>query len=155
MSQKLLNSLDHLLQRLPLVNFAYSGYKDFLIKKLVKQSLLNSSSEHTFVSSQGESLTSLNDTRIELISNAIFLKKEECITDNSKDINLYPIYSYLLNYDNILAEMFKNVIEDEYENDSNAISAYNIIYRDSKAFQDLETEVFDEMLKRRDLLHND
>ena len=79
MSQKLLNSLDHLLQRLPLVNFAYSGYKDFLIKKLVKQSLLNSSSEHTFVSSQGESLTSLNDTRIELISNAIFLKKKNVL----------------------------------------------------------------------------
>ena len=78
MSQKLLNSLDHLLQRLPLVNFAYSGYKDFLIKKLVKQSLLNSSSE-PFVSSQGESLTSLNDTRIELISDAISLKKKNAL----------------------------------------------------------------------------
>lgn len=154
MSQRLLNSLDRLFQRTPILNHIYNDYRNFLIKNAVIKSLNKFPKKHTYFSSSGESLTHLSLSRIALIEKAVALKKHQCILNDSTNINLYPIYLYIFEDDKVLAEMFKTVIEDEYENDSNAISAYNIIYRDSKAFRDLETEAFDEMLRSAELLHN-
>lgn len=147
---KYLNLFDFLLRNTP----GFSKlYKLFLFNK-INQAINNQNQNYTYRHPTEGNLLYLTADQIQLIEKAISSKKEECATESLDRINLEPIYSFILEKDLVLAAMFKLIIEDQYEKDPNAIAAYNIIYRDSLAFQNLETEVFNEMLKSRELLHN-
>lgn len=150
MFQKPLSFLSFLLRNTVGLNKLYDSF----LKNKVKQAISNRNQNYTYYNPIGRSISQLTSDQIKLIEDAISSKKEECAIESFGRINLKPIYYFLLQNDLALAAMFKIIIEDEYENDPNAIAAYNIIYRDSIAFQNLETEVFDEMLESRKLLHS-
>lgn len=151
MFQKPLKLLNFLLKNTLGINTVYN----FFLRNKINQAIKNRNKDYIYCNPIGSNISELTSDQIQLIEEAISSKKEECATESFDHINLKPIYFYLLQKDLALAAMFKNIIEDEYENDPNAIAAYNIIYRDSIAFQNLETEVFNEMLNSDELLHND
>tara|TARA_Y100000592_G_C5443594_1_gene304764 strand:- start:806 stop:1261 length:456 start_codon:yes stop_codon:yes gene_type:complete len=150
MFQKPLNFLSFLLRN----TFGFNKVYHLFLRNKIKQAISNKNQNYIYYISPAQTVTELTYQQIELIQEAISLKKEECATESFNTIDLKPISNFILTKDIILAEMFESIIEDEYESNPNAIAAYNIIYRDSVAFQNLETEVFNEMLESRELLHN-
>ena len=150
MFQKPLNFLNFLLRNTLGINKVYNLF----LRNKIKQAINNRNQNYVYHSPAGTHVFELTANQIELIQKAISSRKEECAIESFDQIDLKPIYHFLLQNDLALAAMFKTIIEDKYEKDPNAIAAYNIIYRDSVAFQNLETEVFNEMLESRELLHS-
>lgn len=131
------------LEETPLLNHLLKILQKRYLQYKINNALNQKTTYSTWVSTTGKSVTSLPFSSDILFQNSI----EEAF-DNCSETNLKPIYNALLTRDKLLAEMFLNVIDDEYDSDPNARSAYHILYRDLNSFRELETVYFDKLMEK-------